>query len=46
MNVDLDYFFWHADEPQLMASDAYLQKCFSEIRAKLEENGELIDFEI
>ena len=37
MNVDLDYFFWHGDEPQLMVSDAYLQKCFSEVRAKLED---------
>lgn len=37
VNIDLDYFFWHADQPRLMVSDAYLKMLFSKIRQKLDD---------
>lgn len=37
VNIDLDYFFWHGDEPGLMFTRPYLEQCFSAIREKLED---------
>jgi hypothetical protein len=35
LNLDLDYFFRHAEQPELMVSEVYLTTCFEKIREKI-----------
>jgi hypothetical protein len=42
MNIDLDYFFWHASEeerPEIMVSDAFLNRCCDIIRQRMDDGS-------